>query len=373
MNMISAGHSHQLDNFESVNEKSSYTVIGVMSGTSLDGLDIACCTFRNEGSKWQYEIHCAVTVPYDQTWITRLTHLHTQPTVAYPRTDVFYGKFIGIEVGKFIKHHHLKPDLIASHGHTIFHEPELGYTAQVGHGAAIHAETNIPVVSDFRTLDVMLGGQGAPLVPLGDALLFGEYDACINLGGFANISMDQNGKRIAYDITPCNVLLNNIAQHLGATYDKGGEWAAQGTVNTALMEALQDLDYFRKVPPKSLGIEWVHRELEPIFREFHIDPRDMLATLNAFIAAEVCRSIERSNARRVFITGGGSYNNHLINRIRNSTSAEIIIPEPQLIEYKEALIFAFLGLLRALGKENALSSVTGSVRNSVGGSLWGCF
>ncbi|MBN2235971.1 MAG: anhydro-N-acetylmuramic acid kinase, partial [Bacteroidales bacterium] len=196
-----------------------YQVIGIMSGTSLDGLDIAYCTFRKE-KDWKFEILLAETIDYPMGWITRLRNLPQSSASEYAKTHADYGHFIGKEIKKFIQKHQIDVDFISSHGHTIFHQPELGFTAQIGDGAAIAAETEISVINDFRSMDIAFKGQGAPLVPIGDRYLFSEFDFRLNLGGFANISFEKNGSTYAFDIAPANIALNHFANQIDLAFDK---------------------------------------------------------------------------------------------------------------------------------------------------------
>ena len=350
----------------------TYRVIGIMSGTSLDGVDLACCQFTLAEGRWRYEIVAAETIPYNPIWVTRLTELPKQPALAYAKTDVFLGKYFGQLVKSFITQHQLTVDFIASHGHTIFHQPEQGYTAQIGSGAAIYAETGIPVVCDFRSVDVMLGGQGAPLVPIGDALLFGTYDACLNLGGFSNISFNREQQRIAFDISPCNIVMNPIAQQLGLPYDDEGKLAASGMVHEELLAALQALDYYHtSTTAKSLGAEWVQQQFWPIVAGYKLSGEDLLATLNQHIAMQIVHVINLHQFKSVLVTGGGAYNQHLIKSIEQLSQTPLQIPDKLVIDFKEALIFGFLGVLKIRNENNCLRSVTGALKDNVGGCLYG--
>lgn len=350
----------------------TYKIIGVMSGTSLDGLDLAYCTFTQKDDTWSYTIEHAETIPYDQKWLVRLTQLPTQPIFIYPKTDMFYGKYIGIQIKQFLKRHQINEvDFIASHGHTIFHQPNEGFTAQIGSGASIYAETGIPTVCDFRSLDVALGGQGAPLVPIGDELLFGDYDACLNLGGFANISYREKGKRIAFDICACNMLLNTVAQQAGKSFDENGDMAREGEVNATLLAELNDLPYFKQRGAKSLGREWVETEIWPLVAKHQILLEDVLATFVEHIAIQTAACTRSESIHTILVTGGGAYNGRLMERIQAHTSMAIPQADDKLIQYKEALIFAFLGVLRVENITNTLASVTGAKRESIGGCVYG--
>jgi anhydro-N-acetylmuramic acid kinase len=354
-----------------INQEICYHVIGVMSGTSLDGVDIAYCEFKLSGDKWLYKIIEAETIPYNQTWLVRLKELHKQPAFIFPKTDAFYGKYIGQLINTFIAKHKIQVDFIASHGHTIFHQPNKGFTAQIGSGASIYAETGITTINDFRVVDVALGGQGAPLVPIGDQLLFNEFEGCLNLGGFSNISFNKDNQRIAFDISPCNIIMNTVANLLGFDFDNEGRIASEGKVNENLFEHLNSLTFYKQLPPKSLGIEWVNEHFWPTIKQFEIQPEDLLATINKHIANQIAQVIKSNNLKSVLTTGGGAFNNTLVNEINFQTRSALVIPNKHLVNYKEALIFGFLGVLRLRETNNSLMSITGAKKNSIGGAIWG--
>ncbi|MFU8842449.1 MAG: anhydro-N-acetylmuramic acid kinase [Bacteroidales bacterium] len=344
-------------------------VIGVMSGTSLDGLDLACCRFESKG-KWSFELQNAITIPYNHHWRRLLEGLQGVPGIDLIKADMDYGQYIGKEIVRFINNNGVKPDLIASHGHTVFHQPDKGFTLQVGNGHAIAAVTGIPVVYDFRSLDVALGGQGAPLVPLGDQILFSDYTCCLNLGGFANISFDQLIRgRVAFDICPVNIVLNYLAQKTGHLYDNKGEMASTGNLDFHLLERLNNLDYYSVNYPKSLGKEWVKQFIFPLIESSDIPVEDQLHTFSTHIAVQIAKSLEIIGSGQVLVTGGGAFNDFLIQTIRNHTRSELIIPENDLVNFKEAMVFGFLGLLRTRNEINCLRSVTGASKDSVCGLL----
>ena len=354
--------------------KNEINVIGLMSGTSMDGVDIAYVKFVNSNNVWKYECLQAQTIPYEERWRIRLSQLHKQPIFLYPKTSAYYGKYLGQLVNQFVKKHAIQADLISSHGHTIFHQPEAGFTAQVGDGAAIHAITGLPVVCDFRTTDVALGGQGAPLVPIGDQLLFSAYDACLNLGGIANISFTRLSDVKAFDIAPCNIVLNRVARWLNLVYDDGGKIAASGLADEELFNKLNDLDFYHLQTAKSLGREWINEVFWPVVKSVSdISEADLMATLSAHIAFQIKRVIEKYRPQKMLITGGGAFNTHLIEQLQQQQTTQIHIPDEQTIQYKEAIIFALLGVLRVNNLNNSLKSVTGASRNNIGGALYGDF
>ncbi len=340
-----------------------------MSGTSLDGLDIAHCEFTRTNGFWQYEVTVAETIPYSPGWKERLSGLDRSSALAFVQTDAEYGHLLGRLTHDFIGRHRLAPDFIASHGHTIFHQPARGFTCQIGKGASIAAETGLPVICDFRSLDVALGGQGAPLVPIGDRLLFGQYGFCLNLGGFANISCDLEGSRIAWDICPVNIVMNRLANREGHEFDPGGSLAASGNLDHSLLETLNGLSYHRQPPPKSLGKEWTDEVIFPLLDHSGLNNPDLLATWCEHAALQIAGAAQGSRDATMLVTGGGAFNAHLVSRIAHYSSPRLCLPDPLIISFKEALIFAFLGVLRHTGEVNCLKSVTGAVRDSSGGVI----
>lgn len=264
----------------------------------------------------------------------------------------------------------MDPKLIASHGHTIFHRPEEGFTLQIGDGQEIANATGIMTINDFRTEDVEKGGQGAPLVPIGDRHLFAEYPICLNIGGIANVSYETDDKRIAYDICMANQLLNYLAGKLGYDYDNNGNFARQGTVNKELLNILNDNPYYIQNAPKSLGREFFENVQHKVIDDSQLSVYDLLATATEHIALQIANATNHLEATKMLITGGGAKNQYLINRIQALSKHEIIIPETMIIDYKEALIFAFLAALKMEGKINVLSSVTGASSDSSSGKIW---
>lgn len=346
-----------------------YKTIGVMSGTSLDGLDIAYCIFIFDDGKWTFQISKATTISYDDELKKNLVELPYSTAIELAKTDVDYGYYIGAQINKFIQGNKFQPDFIASHGHTIFHQPSEKYTLQIGDGNAIAAITGLPVIYNFRSLDVALGGQGAPLVPMGDKLLFEKYDFCLNLGGFANISLKKENQRIAFDICPVNIVLNELARSENMAFDESGKLARSGKVNLDLLNELNSLDYYKMSAPKSLGREWVEQTIFPLFKKYDISNIDLLSTYTEHTAVQLAKVLNENPGDSLLITGGGAYNSYLLERLKSLTNTSIHIPEPVLVEYKEALIFAFLGLLRLRNEINCLSSVTGAIRDSSCGAM----
>jgi len=349
----------------------SYTATGLMSGSSLDGVDLATCSFQCEGSTWSYRILAAETLPYPARLKEALVRAMSWDETKTDKLDRDLGTFYGEMVRKFHERHRVWPDLVASHGHTLFHEPEKGITRQLGNGRTLAKEAGITVVCDFRSEDVLQGGQGAPLVPVGDELLFPEYDACLNLGGFANLSYrGPAGQRLAYDIGPANLALDAIAGMAGLTYDKNGTLAQQGQVDQELLAKMDGLDYYRKHPPKSLGREWFIGRFLPLISNREQGIPNLMATACEHIAAQVGKAVVQPGAESILATGGGALNRYLVGRLQVHTGHRIRVPQKTLVNYKEALVFALLGILRTLGEVNCLASVTGGKRNISTGKIF---
>ena len=338
-----------------------YRVLGVMSGTSLDGIDLAICTFTKKGN-WEFKIEKQATIKYSDYWKNRLENLHTKNKKIITTTDVEYGAFLGKKIIAFLDNE--KVDFIASHGHTIFHQPENKYTLQIGDGKTIAKTTGITTINDFRILDVSLGGQGAPLVPIGDLHLFPNYKYCINLGGFANISIKKESEITAFDICPVNIVLNQVCKELNIDYDNNGDIAKKGKLVLKLIQQLNQLSFYEKIPPKSLGREWVEKQIIPLI--INQKTEDILHTFCEHIAIQIGKQLKGNTA---LFTGGGVFNQYLMTRIQHYSTSEITIPNQEIIEYKEALIFAFLGVLRIRNEVNCLQSVTGAERDNCGGVI----
>jgi anhydro-N-acetylmuramic acid kinase len=342
-------------------EKIKYTVLGIMSGTSLDGIDLAICIFT-KNQAWEYKIEKSNTLKYPISWKSKLATLHTQNKAIVEQTDIQFGQYIGETINTFLNGE--KVDFIASHGHTIFHQPENNYTLQIGCGKTISQATKITTINDFRSLDVSLNGQGAPLVPIGDLLLFPKHKYCINLGGFANISIKKNDEIIAFDICPANIVLNNICKELGIEYDYNGDISREGKIIPTLLQQLNQLDFYIKKAPKSLGREWVEEHISPILKNHK--PENLLCTFCEHIAIQIGKFAADESA---LFTGGGVFNSYLMERITFHSKAKILLPNKELIEFKESLIFAFIGVLKIRGEVNCLKTVTGADIDNCGGII----
>lgn len=374
-------------------KREEYHVLGMMSGTSLDGLDIAYCRFWKEDGNWKYAIEEAETVPYSESKKQEL-----QQAIELDSIDLFklhhrYGEWLGKTAREFLDTNQLKVDFISSHGHTIHHRPEEGYTFQAGDGAELAKHSGQTVICDYRTEDVKQGGQGAPLVPIGDQLLLSEYDYCLNLGGISNISFEQDGKRIAYDIGVANMLLNPIAAMLGHSYDHNGDLARQGSLNEALYKALNSLEYYNLPYPKSTGYEWFAQTVWPLVETFDDTPENLLHTCVHHIAEQISQAISLGNADRsvsihsnllrqgsggqadncqLLSTGGGSQNGYLMEVLQQKLGNDIkvVVPDAKLANYKEALVFALMGVLKLEEEVNVLGSVTGGGRDLCSGIVY---
>lgn len=347
-----------------------HTALGVMSGSSLDGVDLALCSFKEEDGSWSYQIIKAETVPYSEEWKQLLAAMpaNTAPNLA--KYDLLYGRYLGRLCHHFLKENQLFAELIASHGHTIFHNPEEGYTFQLGDGNALARESGIKTISNFRTLNVLWGGQGAPLVPIGDEILFKDLDYCLNLGGIANISFRESGKRMAFDICPANQLLNYLSRKKNLPYDGDGNLARKGKLVPALFDAMNGIPYYKKPIPKSLGNEYVRESFITLFEKYQAPAEDLLFTSVKHIAFQTGKIFDGKKDQQVLVTGGGAHNSFLMAAIRKKTDQKFIIPEDNLTDFKEALIFAFMGVLRNLGRKNCLASYTGAERDLSTGDIF---
>jgi anhydro-N-acetylmuramic acid kinase len=350
--------------------KQNYRVTGLMSGTSMDGVDLACCDLQWNGQQWAYHIVEAETFPYDFELLNKLEHAINWSPEEIAQLDLELGAYYAVLLNNFHIRKKLEPDFIASHGHTIQHDPQHGISIQAGNGRVMAADTGITVINDFRREDVAQGGQGAPLVPLGDRILFNQYEGCLNLGGFANISFENSaGKRMAYDLCPVNMALNYVAALEGLPFDKDGEMARKGFVSQTLLEKLNQLAYYSSPAPKSLGREWFLDHFLPLMQKSSLKPVDLMATVLEHIALQISQGINEAAIHSLLITGGGALNQTLVKRLKHFTEASLVIPEEQLIDYKEALVFALLGLLRVRGEINCLASVTGGKKDISAGFI----
>ncbi|WP_026839698.1 anhydro-N-acetylmuramic acid kinase [Gillisia sp. JM1] len=352
-------------------ERNEYKVLGIMSGTSLDGVDIAWLHFT-KGAHWDFKILKAETIPYSNPWKEKLSTAFNISPIELMELDEKYTDYLADLITAFIQKNKIEGlDAVCSHGHTIKHEPENGLTLQIGnlpHLAELVEET---VICDFRVQDVALGGQGAPLVPIGDELLFAQYTYCLNLGGFANISNKKEGVRIAYDICAVNTVLNYYSEKLGFEYDKAGKIARSGKFDPDLYKHLETLAFYKLSPPKSLGIEWVNTSVLPVLKDFEEDIPSIMNTYCQHIASEIVKNIKDDPEVEVLVTGGGAFNDFLMELLQQKTTAKIFIPISEIINFKEAVIFGFLGVLKLREEINVLSSVTGAENDHCSGVVYG--
>lgn len=360
-----------------------YRVIGLMSGSSLDGLDIVFAELEETGGKWTYSISAAACQPYTPEWkekLTRAIHLNARD---YQLLHSAYGHYIGRQVNAFMEEYNLqyRVGMIASHGHTTFHLPP-DMTGQLGCGAAIAAETELPVITDLRAMDLAFGGQGAPIVPMGEKYLLGDYQYFLNIGGIANISANRTDGYIAFDICPANRVLNMLVAELALEYDAGGEISAGGSVDPSLLAKLNAFSYYDQAYPKSLANDFGTDTIYPLIKQSGLSVPDALRTMVEHIAQQVRKSVimilarnneQQANGARMLVTGGGAFNTYLVKRISEllqPLDLQTIVADDRLANYKEALIMAFLGVLRWREESTVLSSVTGARRDSIGGAMW---
>jgi len=359
----------------------TYKVIGLMSGTSMDGLDIACCHISEGSGKWSFNIVQAETIPYPVKWKLRLEQLVLQNAVTYLKTHAFLGHYFGTEVKAFIERHQLdgQIDFIASHGQTVFHQPENRFTSQIGDGAAIAAITGYPVICDFRSIDVALGGQGTPITPIADKLFFPEYKYLLNMGGISNLTCHIGEKYIAFDVTPVNLILNRLAKNAGREYDEDGNMARSGSLNQHLLDELNSSWYYEKDYPKSMSGGWVSKVMVPVVSHHAIPNEDKLRTLCEHIAIQLGKAFKRvmdkegvniSKVDKMLVTGGGALNKFLIERITEKVPVTVVVPDEQIVHFKEALMIGLMGVLRYRNEINCFSTVTGAERDNIGGTIY---
>ncbi|RZJ33996.1 MAG: anhydro-N-acetylmuramic acid kinase [Flavobacterium sp.] len=349
----------------------TYNVIGVMSGTSLDGIDLAHVFFTVSDGKWSFEIAEAETVSYDSDWVHTFQRASDFSRSELEKLNNAYTILLGNTISEFIEKHQIENlDAVCSHGHTILHQPHNGFTLQIGNLPEIAKITNQKIVCDFRVQDVAFGGQGAPLVPIGDRILFSDYDYCLNLGGFSNISFEDGDRRVAFDISAVNTVLNFYANRLGFDYDDNGNLAASGNTNNELLSKLNALEFYAKPFPKSLGFEYVKGTLLPLIESFNIRDIDKLRTFTEHVAFQIAAALPFKSGK-MLVTGGGAYNGFLIGRMRGLLpDVAIEIPSKKILEFKEALIFALLGVLKVRSEINVLSSVTGASHDHSSGKIY---
>lgn len=351
--------------------KEKYSVLGVMSGTSLDGVDLAHIVFTIKNNKWEFQILQCNTISYTPAWLNKLKAAINYNTAQLELLNEEYTFYLASIISNFINENKIENlDAVCSHGHTILHQPQNGYTLQIGNLPIISNLVQQTVVCDFRVQDVALGGQGAPLVPIGDRILFSEYDYCMNLGGFSNVSFEYQSERIAFDISPVNTVLNFYANQLGLEYDNQGVLSKSGTCNTLLLKELNALPFYQKKYPKSLGFEFVKETILPIIESYSITIKNKLHTFTEHVAIQIAKALPIKSGNMI-VTGGGAYNDFLVERIKFHLPNMIItLPPNEILEFKEALIFGLLGVLKLNNKTNVLKSVTGAKINHSSGIIY---
>lgn len=352
-----------------------YQVIGTMSGSSMDGLDIVHATIEEVSGKWSYHINHSVCIPFNNYWQKQLLHITSLSAKDLLLSHTAFGRWMGECILQFIHQQELqhKVHFIASHGHTVYHEPRQGMTFQMGDGAAISSVTQLPVITDLRNMDVAHGGQGAPLVPIGEKYFWPEYKYFLNLGGIANLSIRHENDFIAFDVCPANRILNALIYELGKPFDDKGLVASSGKVHDDLLYELNDMNYYQRPYPKSLSNEFGLDVLLKTIRSYNIPVQDQLRTMIEHITEQVSRVIPEGEPNKLLLTGGGAHHDFLVQELRSrllTKQVDVVVPDTTLIDYKEALIMAFIGTLRWREEVNALASVTGASRDSIGGALW---
>lgn len=364
-----------------MDQSNTHYVIGLMSGSSLDGIDLAYCKFtQTEDQQFEWELILGETIPLPESWQARLAHLPAQNALTFAKTHVYLGHFLAETVNRFVEKHEISQlDFIASHGHTVFHNPDKRYTTQIGCGAALAVLTGYPVINDFRIQDIAINGEGTPIAPAADRYLFSEYDFCLNIGGIANITSLVPSSPVAYDICPANQLLNHLAVQLGEPFDEGGQLAASGGLLPDLLHALRNFSYYKSPPPKSISNEWISVELFPILTSFEASVEDKLHTVTQFIAQEISNNImalvsqSPKPSYRLMAAGGGAKNKYLIQSILSYLPQELkidlIVPTTDTIDFKEAILMGLMGVLRVLNMPNCFSSVTGAKFDTIGGAI----
>jgi anhydro-N-acetylmuramic acid kinase len=350
-----------------------YLLLGLMSGSSLDGLDIAACHFQVADNKWTYHILAADTCSYPESLRKELAELNgSRNTRLQQFVSKELGRFTGHAIHHFLQENNLPaPMAISSHGHTTLHLPAEGLSIQIGDAAEIASITGLPVLYNFRNADIAAGGQGAPLVPVCDILLFNQYDICLNIGGIANISYQRNTERIGYDICAANQLLNHLAARLKLDYDADGKMAAAGKLLEPLLDALNQVSFLQQAAPRSLDNSFVRNNWIQILDAEDAPIHDLLHTATEHIAMQIARHISETGIQQpnILLTGGGVYNSYLIRRISELSGLPLSLPEHEVIRFKEALAMALMGALRLRNEPNFLPTVTGAAVAVSGGEI----
>ena len=351
-------------------ENKKYTALGMMSGSSMDGIDLALCSFWQTDGKWEFEFLATETISFSDHWLQTLKTLPEAGAEELVKQDMLFGAYLGQIAADFLKKNRLHADLIASHGHTLFHRPEEGFTYQLGNGQALAQCSGIKTVSNFRTKDILYGGQGAPLVPIGDLLLFRDFDYCLNLGGIANISIKEDERITGFDICPANQLLNHLSRQVWHDYDDGGRMAEKGKLLPSLYNTLNAIPFYQKRAPKSLGNADVRVDFIRLIDLFDASVEDKLHTTVRHIVHQIKAITGNEMNKEGLITGGGAHNSYLVDLLKTESNMNWIVPDKQIIDFKEAMVFAFMGVLKLRNEINCLSSVTGASRDTASGDVY---
>ena len=362
----------------------TYYVLGLMSGSSLDGLVIAYCNITWDGDRvTHWKLLESETLPFSDKWKNRLRELPNQNGLIFAKTNTYFGHYMGGLVNEFIENYRIKElDFIASHGHTIFHDPEHRISIQIGDGAALASQTGYTTICDFRTQDVAMDGEGAPLSPLADRYMFHNYDFYLNIGGIANVSANTgNDNWVAMDCCAANQVLNLLAEELGSEFDNNGSFASRGSVNEKLLGQVSDFSYYSNPYPKSMSNGWIREKIIPLYREAECSSEDKLATACEHIAIEISNSIQDiinkegfiRTSYKMLLTGGGVFNNYLVQTIHaycnRSLDIDLLMPDASIINFKEAMLMALLGVLRVEKVPNSMKAITGAKMDTINGAI----
>lgn len=351
------------------------SIIGCMSGSSLDGLDMTLCQFQLHDGKADWSITAAETQSFPEDLRQALKTAPQLDGFTLQKLHADFGVFIGQSLRRWMERHHLKADYIASHGHTVFHDPAKHFTLQIGSGAHIAFHAGVDTITDFRSADIAAGGQGAPFAPVADKDLFPGYDGYINLGGIANISIvTPEGLRKGWDVGPCNQALNHLAEKAGRSFDPNGSMAASGKIIPSLLQTLVQSFPFEDGQPKGLSnAEVAQQWLKKLVAE-EGDVKDALATTTEAIAIMMTDHVKRSitGSCRILVTGGGAHNTHLMERLAHHGGLEIewVVPSRDIVDFKECLLMAWLGYLRVHHQPFGLPPFTGASTDTIGGAIY---
>lgn len=348
-----------------------------MSGSSLDGLDIGIIDIIKKGNELSYEVIRCDTIEYSTEWKKSLTSLPNASAKELANNDMAYSRYMSELIRSFLKEED-QIDYVSLHGHTLFHEPENGFTYQLGNGGVLSARLGLPVVCDFRSKDIGLGGKGTPLAPIVDSYFYNEYEVLINLGGICNLTFLSKKETIAWDVCPCNQLLNFLSEKMNLAYDKDGLIARNGKLNLDFLNILEKNPYYSEKYPKSLDNQYIKQNIIRELDSYTIPLEDQLHTTCIFVARQIkaaiqmaVKSLEVAWPEKILITGGSAHNAFLIQCIKEHCAPSVVsIPDETIINYKEIILMALCAYLRVNNQENTLSEVTGSSRNSIGGAIY---